>query len=74
MSSLLALLPVLLKIISHFLENKTPEAKKAYVQNLDQMSKALAADDVNSVNDLFIQLRDETREGDTFGIDTKTKP
>ena len=59
MAGFIALLPVLLKIIAHFLENKTPEAKKAYVRNLERMSKSLATDNVDDVNALFHELRDE---------------
>ncbi len=70
----IGLATVLLKIVKHFLDNKTPEAKKAYVRNLDQISKALSADDVDSVNDLFIQLREQAREGDTFGTGFDKKP
>jgi len=58
---------VMLKIFGHYLENKTPDAKKAYVKNLEEMSKSLAGDDVDSINDLFHKLRQD--EGFGNGID-----
>ena len=50
---------VLLKIVGHYLENKTPEAKADYVKSLEGMAKALVDRDVDTVNTLFDQLREE---------------
>lgn len=72
MTAFLALLPVLLKIIAHFLENKTPESKANYVKNLEQMSSALAHDNVESVNDLFDELRKAEGFGDGSIINEKS--
>ena len=71
MIAFVPLITVILKIITHFLQNKTPESKKNYVKNLEEMSSALAHDDVESVNDLFIQLRESAREGDSVGFGTE---
>lgn len=75
MSTFVPLIAVILKIVSHFLENKTPESKKNYVKNLEEISSALAHDDVESVNDLFNELRESAREGDPlgFGVDEKSR-
>jgi hypothetical protein len=70
----IGLATVMLSILKHYLDNKTPEAKKAYVKNLERMSKALSVDDVDDVNSLFIELREQAREGDTFGIGSDTEP
>lgn len=64
----MALVTVLLKIVQHFLKNKTPEAKKAYVENLRSMSEALVDGDADRVNDLYLRLRDEARQGDPDGL------
>ena len=66
------LIDVILKIILHFLKNKTPEAKKAYVNNLQKMSKSLVTGDVDSINDLFYELREQARQGDPFGFGDQT--
>lgn len=63
-----SLATVLLKIVKHFLDNKTPESKAAYVKNLDGMAKALVERDVDTVNILFDELREATREGDEDGL------
>lgn len=63
-----SLITVILKIVTHFLENKTPESKKNYVKNLEEMSAGLAHNDVESVNDLFNRMREEVREGDSLGL------
>jgi len=63
-----SLITVILKIVTHFLENKTPESKKNYVKNLEEMSAGLAHNDVDSINDLFDKLRESAREGDSVGL------
>ena len=68
----IGLATVLLKIVQHYLSNRTPEAKRNYVKNLEQMSVSLASDDVDSVNDLFHKLRQD--EGFGNGINLEAEP
>ncbi len=63
-----SLATVMLSILKHYLENKTPEAKADYVKNLEGMAKALVDRDVDTVNSLFDGLREDVREGDENGF------
>lgn len=67
----IGLATVLLTIVKHYLENKTPEAKADYVKNLEGMAKALVDRDVDTVNQLFDGLRQEAGFGNATTINPK---
>ena len=69
-----SLATVLLKIVHHFLQNKTPDEKRRYVENLQDMSEALVDGDVDSVNRVFYELREAAREGDPLGLGVDKTP
>lgn len=64
----ISLVTVLLKIVQHYLKNKTPDEKRSYVNNLRDMSESLVDGDVDRVNLLFDELRESAREGDPLGL------
>ena len=68
-----SLATVMLKILSHYLSNKTPEAKADYVKNLEGMSKALVDRDVDTVNQLFDGLRNEAGFSDGVEFDEELR-
>ena len=69
----IGLATVLLTIVKHYLENKTPEAKADYVKNLEGMAKALVDRDVDSVNSLFDGLRQEAGFSDGVEFDKELR-
>jgi hypothetical protein len=73
MTPIAGLLVVIGKIVMHFLENKTPEAKADYVKNLEGMSKALIDSDVDTVNSLFDGLRREAGFSDGVEFDEELR-
>lgn len=68
-----SLATVMLSILKHYLENKTPEAKADYVKNLEGMAKALVDRDVDTVNSLFDGLREDAGFGNGVEFDEELR-
>lgn len=60
---------ILLKMVFHFLKQKTPEARKVYVKHMDSYIRAVIAGDAPSVNQHWMELREEARLADPDRFD-----
>lgn len=64
MTAVAGLIAVIIKIVLHFLKNKTPEARKNYVKNLESYAEALLAGDADAVNAHWNDLREDAIAAD----------